>query len=96
MPSGLFYINYLDRFISNISSVWVVIIVTMFYSDSFLNAKSVDPDQTLHSAASELDLHCLPMYILWDARHKWVKRHQINDASDTTEQRIDKKLHQKY
>ena len=38
-----------------------------------LNANSVDPDQTLRSAASELGLHCLPVFLLWDARHKWVK-----------------------
>ena len=36
-------------------------------------ANSVDPDQTPHSAASDLGLHCLPMSPLWDARHKWVK-----------------------
>ena len=38
-----------------------------------LNANSVDPDQTPRSAASDLGLHCLPMFLLWDARHKWVK-----------------------
>ena len=37
-----------------------------------INANSVDPDQTPHSAASELGLHCLPMSHLWDARHKLV------------------------
>ena len=31
---------------------------------------SVDPDQTLLSVASDLGLHCLPMSLLWDARHK--------------------------
>ena len=36
-----------------------------------INADSVDPDQTLHSAASDLGLHCLLMSHLWDARHKW-------------------------
>ena len=24
------------------------------------------------SAASDLGLHCLPMSLLWDTRHKWV------------------------
>ena len=37
------------------------------------NAKSEDPDQTPCSAAFDLGLHCLPMSILWDARHKWVE-----------------------
>ena len=26
-----------------------------------ISANSADPDQTLHSAASDLGLHCLPM-----------------------------------
>ena len=42
-----------------------------------LNANSVDPDQTLRSAVSDLDLHCLPMLILWDDMHKGVKRSLI-------------------
>ena len=33
-----------------------------------LNANSVDPDHT-----SDMGLHCLPMSLLWGARHKWVK-----------------------
>ena len=40
----------------------------------YLNANSVDPDQTPRSAASDLGLHCLPMSLLWDARLKWVKK----------------------
>ena len=35
--------------------------------------QSVDPAQTPRSAASDLGLHCLPMSLLWDARHKWVE-----------------------
>ena len=31
--------------------------------------QSVDPDQT---PRSDLGLHCLPISLLWDARHKWV------------------------
>ena len=31
--------------------------------------QSVDPDQTSHS---DLGLHCLPISLLWDGRHKWV------------------------
>ena len=37
------------------------------------NANSVDPDQTPRSAASDLGLHCLPMSLLWDTNHIWVK-----------------------
>ena len=35
-------------------------------------AKSVDPDQTQRSATSDLRIHCLPMSLLLDIRHKWV------------------------
>ena len=31
---------------------------------SELNVNSVNPDQMLHSAASDLGLHCLPMSLL--------------------------------
>ena len=40
---------------------------------SVFSANSVDLNQTQHSVASDLGLHCLPMSLLWDARHKWVK-----------------------
>ena len=43
MLSGIFYINYLEWFISNIRSVWLVFTDTIF---PVLNANSVDPDQT--------------------------------------------------
>ena len=38
-----------------------------------LNVNSVDPVQTPQFAASDLGLHGLPMSLLWDARHEWVK-----------------------
>ena len=34
------------------------------------NAPHVDPDQMPGSVASDLGLHCLPVSILWDTRHK--------------------------
>ena len=36
-------------------------------------ANSGDPDQTPHSAASDLDLHCFSNYPFWVSRLKWVK-----------------------
>ena len=42
-----------------------------------MQANSGDPDQTLHSAASDLDLHCLPMSHKKDARNIWVKKKQL-------------------
>ena len=38
-----------------------------------LFAKSGDPDQTPHSAASDLGLHCLPVTLLRVSRLQWVK-----------------------
>ena len=73
MPNDIFYLYYSDGSISNIKGVWLVFIVAMFYRNSCFNANSVDPDQTPHSAASDLCLDCLRMSLLWDARVKWVK-----------------------
>ena len=38
-----------------------------------MQANSGDPDQTPHSVASDLGLHCLPMSHKKDASHIWVK-----------------------
>ena len=53
---------------SDLFSVLALIVEIPVFNDN-----SVDPDQTPRSAASDLGLHCLPMYFLWDTRHKWVK-----------------------
>ena len=37
-----------------------------------LFANSEDPDQTLHSAASDLGLHCLPVTLLGVSPLQWV------------------------
>ena len=39
-----------------------------------LFANSGDPDQTTHSAASDLDLHCFPITLLGASRLQWVKQ----------------------
>ena len=39
-----------------------------------LFANSGDPDQTLHSAVSDLGLHCLPVTLLRVSRLQWVKK----------------------
>ena len=38
-----------------------------------MQANSGDPDQTPHSVASDLGLHCLPMSHKKRARHIWVE-----------------------
>ena len=47
------------QFISNIPRMFIEIPV--------FNANSVDPHQTPHF---DLGIYCLPMSVLWDARHK--------------------------
>ena len=46
-----------------------------FIAIPVVSANSVDPDQTLQNAASDLGLHCLHPYLLWDARFKCVNLH---------------------
>ena len=43
-----------------------------------VNANSVDPNQTPSSAASDLDLRCLLVPRLCDARLKWVKLNEFS------------------
>ena len=70
MPSWLFYLTSLDRSILYVRGVWLVFIIVESFQ---LDANCVDPDQTPRLAASDLDLHRLPiMSLLWDARFKWV------------------------
>ena len=47
--------------------------IAMFHSSSRYNAKTVDPDQMSCSAVSDQELHCFPMSLLRDIRHKWIK-----------------------
>ena len=62
MPSGFFYFNSLDWFISYIRGVWLVfLLLSCFVEISELNANSVDPDQTPRPVASDLGLQCLPV-----------------------------------
>ena len=61
MPSGLFYLNSLDRSISSLRVSDKFLLLPCFIEMSVLNANSVDPDQTPRSAASDLGLHHLPM-----------------------------------
>ena len=41
-------------------------------------ANSGDRDQTLHSVASDLGLHCLPIILLGVSRLEWVKKQAKN------------------
>ena len=72
MPNGLFYRNSLDRSISNLWGVWLVLGLLLITEIPALNENSVDPDLTPCSVASDLILHCFQMSHLWGARLKWV------------------------
>ena len=68
MLSGLFFHNFLDQSISNsrVSACLhglVRFIITMFIEIPVFNANSVDLDQTSHSEASDLRLHCLSIIL---------------------------------
>ena len=54
MPSRFFYFNSLDKYISYIRIVWIVLPLSCFIEISELNSNSVDPDQTPRSVASDL------------------------------------------
>ena len=69
LPNILSHPYQLDESIFHLRDVWCI----FFFFIIFLWAKSVDPDQTPRSAASDLGLHCLPMSQKWDARRIWVK-----------------------
>ena len=48
-----------------------------------LFANSGDPDQMLHSAASDLGLQCLPVTLLGVSRLQWVKIVIMHQEKDT-------------
>ena len=61
MPGGFFYLNSLDRSISNRKDVWLVLLLPCLTAIPVLNANIVDPDHTPRSvAASDLGLQCWP------------------------------------
>ena len=50
--------------ISHFRGVGSILLLLFYLKWKILLANSVNPDQTPHSVASDLDLHCLPMTIL--------------------------------
>ena len=73
MPNELFYPSlWTGPFpIKGVSGLFLELLLIL--KIPVLNANSLDPDQTLRPAASDIDLHYLPMPLLGDDRHKWVK-----------------------
>ena len=50
-----------------------IIYITILYRNSIFNANSVQPDQRLQNAVSDLGLHCLPMILLGISLLNWVR-----------------------
>ena len=63
MSNGIFHIS-LDTSVSNLGVSVLFLVLSFIKEIPVLNANSVDPDQTPHSAASDRGLHCLLMSIL--------------------------------
>ena len=73
LPSGFVHPYQLDESISKLRGDWCTFSFLFYFDYKFLKANSENPDQKRRSA-SNLDLHCLPRSLKWDARLIWVKR----------------------
>ena len=54
----------LDKSICHFRGVGSILSLLFYFRWKILFANNVDPDQTPHSVASELGMHCLPMTLL--------------------------------
>ena len=59
--SGPIHPYQLDESTASFRGVWCTFSFYFYFEYIFLLANSEDPDQTPHSVASDLGLHCLPM-----------------------------------
>ena len=59
----------LDRSISHLRGIYFGFSLSFIVENPVFNGNRVDPDPT----RSDLSLHCFPLPLLWDARHKYVK-----------------------
>ena len=75
----------LDRSISNRSVPVYILLLSCFIEIQVLNASRVDYDRMPHSGVSDHGLYCLPMSLLWNIRHKWVKQDPQTKTITTVE-----------
>ena len=75
MSSGFLYQNSFNGsiFNSRVSGYFLLLHVLCFIEIHAFHANRVDPDQMLHSAASDLGPHCLIITLYWVSGLKWVK-----------------------
>ena len=72
MSSGLFHPYWLNESISSSRGVWCIFSFLISNRNSCLQARTVDPDQTRCSAASDLGLYCLPRTLGARVYHKTI------------------------
>ena len=65
---GLFHCYILDESIFHFRDVGSISSLLFYFLWKILLANNVDPDQTPHYVASDLDLHCLSMTLLQVSR----------------------------
>ena len=65
---GLLYNSSLVQSFSNSRVSGLVFIITIFIEIPVVNANGVDPDQMLHTVASDLGWQCLPVSLLGISR----------------------------
>ena len=73
ISSGLFCLNSLDRSFPVEECLVSFLLLPCFTDVLVFNVNNVNTDRTPRSAASELGLHCLQIFLLCNAGHKWVK-----------------------
>ena len=62
--------------------------IPCFIETSAFNANGLDLDRTPRSEESDVGPHCLLMYLLGDARHKWVQGAMAKKAVITYRNRL--------
>ena len=73
MPSGLFCLYHRTSSFPTQGVSGLLLVLSFIIEILVFNANSVDPDQMLQNAASDLGLHCSPMSFFGDAGYKRVK-----------------------
>ena len=74
MKNGTVKLKWKKCIIQTVVNTYPICLSTgtdMFTEIPVFNANSEYPDQMLHSAASDLGLHCLPITLLGVSRPKW-------------------------
>ena len=62
-PGKLFHCNMLDNSICSFSGVGSILLLLFYFQQKILLANTVDPDRMPHYVASDLGLHCFPIYL---------------------------------